>query len=422
MPNRDFNDSVKLGVITENLKKNNGEICCAICGAKLASIQECHFDHIFPFAKGGKSTLENCQILCINCNLKKTDKEMKDFLLEEKAKRFLAGETELEQKQELPAQDVARQSSFDKGSMTKEKFDKTVQSFISERGTIKQADFFREYNHLPSISYVKKYYGDLKTLKEAFGIEDLSASWNRDTIKSALEKHIEQHGNVFERELNKKNKLPSLPCILSHYPEYKTLSEIKRKMFNLSIREKWDYDSVLQAGKDFVKNNGKVTESCLRAENHLPNGRIVYRYFGSIAAYQQAIGSDISAKNDFISVDTIQEAVNQYFGDKERIIESRGAFFKTFPISPATVHKRFGSFASFCQKYGITVQKMKKAKYSKQEVDDAIAKWIKTGKDIPNGKDLNKLGLPSMSVILKYYEDWKEPFVLYRKMFDKLNQ
>ena len=67
MGKRDFSDSVKLSVIKDNLRKNNGEICCAICGIKLLSIQECHFDHIFPFAKGGKSTAENCQILCTDC-------------------------------------------------------------------------------------------------------------------------------------------------------------------------------------------------------------------------------------------------------------------------------------------------------------------------------------------------------------------
>ena len=56
-------------------RNNNGEIRCAICGVKLSSINECHFDHILPFAKGGKSTVDNCQILCISCNLKKNDKD-----------------------------------------------------------------------------------------------------------------------------------------------------------------------------------------------------------------------------------------------------------------------------------------------------------------------------------------------------------
>ena len=74
MSNRDFSDTVKLEIIKANLEKNNGTICCEICGSKLVSIKECHFDHIQPFAKGGKSTLDNCQLLCVNCNLKKTTK------------------------------------------------------------------------------------------------------------------------------------------------------------------------------------------------------------------------------------------------------------------------------------------------------------------------------------------------------------
>ncbi len=61
---RVFSDSIKLEVIKNNLKKNNGSICCEICHDRLNSIDECHFDHIYPYSKGGKSTFENCQILC----------------------------------------------------------------------------------------------------------------------------------------------------------------------------------------------------------------------------------------------------------------------------------------------------------------------------------------------------------------------
>lgn len=88
MGSREFSDAVKLEVIKANLEKHNGKICCEICSNNLSSIKECHFDHIYPFAKGGKSTLENCQLLCAACNLKKNDKELKDFVLEEKAKSF----------------------------------------------------------------------------------------------------------------------------------------------------------------------------------------------------------------------------------------------------------------------------------------------------------------------------------------------
>ena len=91
MSNRDFSDTTKLEVIKANLEKYGGKICCEVCGKNLSSIKECHFDHIHPFAKGGKSIYENCQLLCAECNLKKNDKELKDFILEEKAKQFLNG-------------------------------------------------------------------------------------------------------------------------------------------------------------------------------------------------------------------------------------------------------------------------------------------------------------------------------------------
>ena len=46
----------------------------------------------------------------------------------------------------------------------------------------------------------------------------------------------------------------------------------------------------------------------------------------------------------------------------------------------------------------------------------------KEGNDIPLGKDLTKLGLPSTAVILKYYENWKEPFEIYKKIHDEVNR
>jgi len=93
MNDRFFSDSVQYQAVLLNLEKNNGQLKCELCGKNLVSKSECHFDHILAYAKGGKSTLENCQILCTDCNLSKSDKEMHDFILEEKAKRFMSGET-----------------------------------------------------------------------------------------------------------------------------------------------------------------------------------------------------------------------------------------------------------------------------------------------------------------------------------------
>ena len=43
---------------------------CAICGEQF-EFDQMHADHIKPWSKGGHTTPDNCQMLCIDCNLKK---------------------------------------------------------------------------------------------------------------------------------------------------------------------------------------------------------------------------------------------------------------------------------------------------------------------------------------------------------------
>ncbi len=229
MENRDFSDTVKLEVIKKNLENNSGNIQCEICGKRIITIAECHFDHIFPYAKGGKSNLSNCQILCVDCNLKKNDKYLSDFILEEKAKSFLAGDS-------LTGDNIQTVSESDveiieeDGVVTKASFDKAIKSFIDKKGDIHKVDFSRGYNHLPSIHYVHKFYGDLNNLKKAFGITDLSLNWNRDSIKTALDNYISLKGDIVQSDLKKSKGLPSLPCILKYYPEYSNFTELKKGM------------------------------------------------------------------------------------------------------------------------------------------------------------------------------------------------
>ncbi len=49
------------------------ECKCAYCG-KPFPIEKMHADHIIPWSKGGRTIESNCQMLCIECNLKKSDK------------------------------------------------------------------------------------------------------------------------------------------------------------------------------------------------------------------------------------------------------------------------------------------------------------------------------------------------------------
>ncbi len=424
MSARDFSDSIKLAVIKKSLEKNNGNILCEICGKKVSSISECHFDHIYPYAKGGTSTLSNCQILCNDCNLKKNDKYMEDYLLDKQAKDFLLGKNISNNNvdKEIILTDENDNFEIKDNDMTKENFDKCVKAFIDRKGDIHKVDFTREYNHLPSIHYVRVFYGDLNTLKKSFGIIDKSLNWNREAIISALSEYIEENGNIFQKDLIKENGLPSLPCILSYYPEYKTFTDVKTKLLNLEGVKNWNKDNIIEASKEFLKNHDSITQKDLKAVNNLPTIKVITRIFGNMSNYQKEIGSKVFFKNEFISKDDIKKELESYFNNKERIIESQESFFKKFKYSPSTIFKRYGGFEKFANEEKITVVKTKKARYSKREVDDAISEWIKEGKEIPNSKELSKLGLPSMSVIMKYYENWKEPFFLYQKMFDEINR
>lgn len=418
MSNRDFSDSIKLEVIKANLEKYDGKICCEVCGTQLSSIKDCHFDHIYPFAKGGKSTLENCQLLCVNCNLKKNDKELKDFILVEKAKQFLHGGV-LTDPEPTPA-DNPHDGKDDE--MTKELFDQTIATFIKKKGNISKVDFSREYNKLPPLRYVVLYYGGLNNLKTAFGIEDLSYSWNRKTIKDALTSFVAKNGDIAQKDMKKANQLPSIPCVLNYYPECKNFTEIKRIICNLSTPVSWTKDLAIEYGKLFASKNKKITQKDLRADNNLPSTTVITNLFGSLANYQAAVGTEILGKNEFISKEAITKAVNQYFGGKERIVESQKAFYETFLYSQSTILHRYGTFAAFCEEHGIKVLVTKKAKYSKREVDDIISKWVKAGHDIPNSHELSKMGLPSRDVILRYYENWKEPFYIYKKLYEELGR
>ena len=64
---RKFSDRMKLKVY----EKQNGK--CVECG-EIFNIEDMHADHITPWVEGGKTNEENCQILCKNCNRRKSSK------------------------------------------------------------------------------------------------------------------------------------------------------------------------------------------------------------------------------------------------------------------------------------------------------------------------------------------------------------
>ena len=63
---RTFDKPVKIAIFEKQDHK------CAKCGKEI-SFDEAQADHITPFAKGGRTIAENCQILCADCNRRKSD-------------------------------------------------------------------------------------------------------------------------------------------------------------------------------------------------------------------------------------------------------------------------------------------------------------------------------------------------------------
>lgn len=58
----------------EVLKRDNFKCCyCGASPAKNVAV-ELHVDHIYPWSKGGETTLNNLQTLCSKCNVGKSDK------------------------------------------------------------------------------------------------------------------------------------------------------------------------------------------------------------------------------------------------------------------------------------------------------------------------------------------------------------
>lgn len=46
---------------------------CRYCGLELEYAEDIHFDHVYPWSKGGETTVENLVVSCETCNRKKGD-------------------------------------------------------------------------------------------------------------------------------------------------------------------------------------------------------------------------------------------------------------------------------------------------------------------------------------------------------------
>ena len=193
-------------------------------------------------------------------------------------------------------------------------------------------------------------------------------------------------------------------------------------MFNLEIRTNWTKEKVLEAGKKFAQKNGKITQKDLVLKNNLPTSKVIYKYFDTMENFQKLVGANISKKPKLITIEDFDRVVESIFKSRNRNFNTRREFLEFFPISESVIYRNFDSFDLFCEKYKIIIKKRKKANFTKQEIDTIILNYIKEGNTIPKAaKDLAKSGLPSRDVILRYYRDWHEPFILYSKLYEKIN-
>jgi 5-methylcytosine-specific restriction protein A len=65
---RDFSPKIK----DQEFARAGGK--CRVCGIMIGTKAK-HYDHVLPFALGGKSELANCALLCEPCHKDKTAKE-----------------------------------------------------------------------------------------------------------------------------------------------------------------------------------------------------------------------------------------------------------------------------------------------------------------------------------------------------------
>lgn len=234
----------------------------------------------------------------------------------------------------------------------------------------------------------------------AFGLK-IDIVWNRENIWQRLLEYSKINPDFKQADLVKENELPSLPCILSRYPEHKNFSDIKIALGLGLNYEFWSKEKVVATCRRYLQTHRKITLKDLRKENGLPTAKVIYNFYGTMQNFQEEIGSEVSKSTEFISKEEIMRAAKEIIRQNGSTFKSRTAFL----YSQSVIIYRYGSFGSFVEAANITILATKKAKYTKQELDECILSYLKSGNSIPSSAK-------------RFYDDWKEPFAIFLKMIN----
>jgi hypothetical protein len=301
----------------------------------------------------------------------------------------------------------------------------SIINFVKENGDIKKSDISRSKNKLPTITYIKARWGGLKKMKIALGLNVGHQSWDREKILNTLRNWIEGYGkgNLVQGDLKVKNNLPPEPTIHKFFPECeKSLTKFKANMLDLKVRDIWDKELALVAGRKFMEAKRKpIRQADLNGENRLPSNNTINNLFGSILEYQKLLGIEL-AKSNKISKHEITAEVERHFSNLDRSVRNRSDFFHKFKYSASSIAKKYGGHENFLVEFGIRETHPKKGSYTKSEIETLVIAWVKSNPNrIPKPQELKSFGLPSISVFQKFYESHREPFLHFNEMNKKIN-
>lgn len=401
---RDFSDSTKLKAIERNLK-TYGQLTCEICKNNITP-DKMHCDHVEPWIDGGGSTLSNCQILCGECNERKSAKPPEDFKIEMDARGIHA----IKERSEVFLDNRKR------GMVDKKMATEMVEAFYKFHKNISHEDFLR-YDvapPLPSIHCIRVHWGSVTKMKEQLNLNPRKY-WTKEDALGVLKKWIEDHGTIKLRDLGSKNNLPSQAVVRELFG---SLSNLKKE-FNLETRPSWqNIEDIEAAVEDYVKKKGtrEITSKELVSQNKLPDYGVICQKYGSMAEFQRKNELKVYEKPPPITKKDIEDRLRKKFGSNKRIFNSKRQIILILKTSEPTIIKLYGSFEKFLGETRIEMGG-RKHKWTKKEIEDITLRFIqKNGIKIPKKSELTRLGLPVSSTYSRYWSNYK---IAFKQVIDK---